>query len=109
MLRMITGENCRHRAPLLHNMHAERKRLFVDMLGWRLKVVGDEERDEWDTPDAEYLVLEGDEPCEHLASLRLLRTDRCARSRACACRAGDARATASRRAISWRARSSTMR
>lgn len=76
MLRLIKGPDCDAHRALLHGMFADRKRLFVDMMGWKLKVEDGEERDDWDDGDAEYLILEGPEPGQHLASLRLLRTER---------------------------------
>ncbi len=55
-------------------MFAARKRVFVDMLHWDLPVLEDlYEVDQFDTPDAEYLILLGDEG-EHRASARLLRS-----------------------------------
>ena len=53
-------------------MFAARKRVFVDRLQWDLPVLEDlYEVDQFDTPDAEYLILLGDEG-EHRASARLL-------------------------------------
>ncbi len=55
-------------------MFAARKRVFVDMLHWDLPVLDDMyEIDQFDTPDAEYLILLGDKG-EHRASARLLPT-----------------------------------
>ena len=76
MLRLITAKNRDAHCELLHAMHRDRKRLFVDLLRWKLDVADGEERDGWDDDHAEYLVLEGATPGEHLASLRLLPTDR---------------------------------
>jgi len=54
-------------------MFAERKRLFVDLLGWDVPVVdGCFEVDQFDGDDAVYLIAgDGD---EHMGSLRLLPT-----------------------------------
>lgn len=57
-------------------MFAARKRVFVDLLRWELPVVSERyEIDQFDTPDAAYLVLEG-EAGKHRASARLLPTSR---------------------------------
>lgn len=62
--------------PSLRVMFEARKRVFVDLLRWDVPVVGEKyEVDEFDTPDAEYLVLT-DALGAHRASTRLLRTDR---------------------------------
>lgn len=59
--------------PLAAAMFAERKRLFVDLLGWEVPVVdGRYEIDQFDGAGAIYLIAaEGD---EHQGSLRLLPT-----------------------------------
>lgn len=55
-------------------MFTARKRVFVDMLRWDLPVLEDMyEIDQFDTPDAEYLILLGDGG-DHRASARLLPT-----------------------------------
>ena len=60
----------------LRGMFAARKRVFVDLLRWDLPVLIDKyEIDQFDTPDAVYLVLT-DRDGAHRASARLLRTDR---------------------------------
>jgi len=57
-------------------MFEARKRVFVDLLKWDVPVLdGRFEVDQFDTPDAVYLVL-ADERANHRASARLLRTDR---------------------------------
>lgn len=57
-------------------MFAARKQVFVDLLKWDLPVLADEfEVDQFDTPDAEYLILMGEDG-RHRASTRLLPTDR---------------------------------
>lgn len=56
-------------------MFAARKRVFVDLLKWGVPVLdGLYEVDEFDTPDATYLILVG-EGGRHRASARILRTD----------------------------------
>lgn len=57
-------------------MFEARKRVFVDILRWDVPVLcGRYEVDQFDTPDAQYLVLTS-EAGEHRASARLLLTDR---------------------------------
>lgn len=62
--------------PALRAMFEARKRVFVDLLKWDVPVLaGKYEVDQFDTVDATYLMLV-DEDAGHLASTRLLRTDR---------------------------------
>lgn len=62
--------------PALGSMFAARKRVFVDLLKWDVPVLGGiYEIDQFDTPDATYLILAG-EGAIHRASARILRTDR---------------------------------
>lgn len=62
--------------PALQAMFAARKRVFIDLLGWDVPVLaGRYEVDQFDNPDATYLVLT-DDRVRHRASARLLRTDR---------------------------------
>jgi acyl-homoserine lactone synthase len=57
-------------------MFAARKSVFVDLLKWSVPVIGGlYECDELDSPDATYLIL-ADAGGRHLASARLLPTDR---------------------------------
>lgn len=59
----------------LRAMFSARKRVFVDLLKWDVPVLaGAYELDQFDSPDATYLVLT-DEEGGHRASTRLLRTD----------------------------------
>lgn len=61
--------------PALRAMFEARKRVFVDLLKWDIPVLdGTYEIDQFDTPDASYLVLT-DGGGRHRASARLLRTD----------------------------------
>jgi N-acyl-L-homoserine lactone synthetase len=65
-----------HSAPALRTMFEARKRVFVDLLKWDVPVLADRyEIDQFDTPDAEYVILT-DGQANHRASARLLRTDR---------------------------------
>lgn len=60
----------------LRAMFAARKEVFVDLLKWDLPTLaGAYEIDQYDDPDAEYLILL-DTDGRHRASARLLRTDR---------------------------------
>lgn len=59
----------------LRVMFEARKRVFVDLLKWNVPVLNERfEIDQFDTPDATYLVLTDDDG-NHRASARLLRTD----------------------------------
>jgi N-acyl-L-homoserine lactone synthetase len=60
----------------LRSMFAARKRVFVDLLKWDVPVLeGQYELDQFDNEHAVYLILR-DEAGQHLASARLLPTDR---------------------------------
>lgn len=61
--------------PILKSMFEARKRVFVDLLKWDVPVLGKRyEIDQFDTPDATYLILAAARG-KHRASARLLRTD----------------------------------
>lgn len=62
------------RADLAQELFAFRKKLFVDELGWDLKVDGDSERDQFDTPDAVHCALLRDR--QVIGSFRAVRCDR---------------------------------
>lgn len=76
MITVHTG-NCPTQCRLaLRPMFEDRKRLFVDLLGWQVPVVADEyEIDRFDTVRAVYLV-DRDDSDPHLGSMRLLPTER---------------------------------
>jgi acyl-homoserine lactone synthase len=58
-------------------MHHDRKRVFIDQLGWRLPTVGSWlEVDEFDNEYTVYLIACSAEDDRHLASVRLLPTTR---------------------------------
>jgi acyl-homoserine lactone synthase len=57
-------------------MYEDRKSVFVDLLKWDVPHDGRRERDQFDDRSAEYLIVTEPSTSEHLASLRLLRTDR---------------------------------
>lgn len=76
MVHVVTKANKRRFAAEVDEMYRHRKRVFVDWLKWNIPVVnGTHEIDQFDTDDAVYL-LETDERGHHLASIRLLATDR---------------------------------
>lgn len=74
MLSIVNRSNRDCKGELLRSMHIDRKRIFVDWLGWEIPHVGGLEIDEFDDESAEYLILE-DAKEGHLGSVRLLRTD----------------------------------
>ena len=59
---------------LIRQMHADRKKVFVDLLRWRIPHSDDLEQDGFDNDDAEYLILREPGSGDHVASLRLLPT-----------------------------------
>jgi acyl homoserine lactone synthase/acyl-homoserine lactone synthase len=76
-------QNTLEQAPLapdaaaLRAMYAARKEVFIDLLKWDLPVLaGAYEIDQFDNPDAEYLILLDPDDGRHRASARLLQTDR---------------------------------
>ena len=74
---LTSSQSVPHKShPALRSMFEARKRVFVDLLKWDVPVLdGRFEVDQYDTPEAVYLVL-ADESSNHRASARLLRTDR---------------------------------
>jgi N-acyl-L-homoserine lactone synthetase len=60
---------------LLHGMFVDRKRLFIDLLGWDVPVAGAHEIDQFDDAHAHYLIAVGADG-GHIGSLRLLPTTR---------------------------------
>lgn len=75
MLHIFHPRETRDDDPILRAMFAARKSVFVDLLQWDVPVVaGNYEVDQFDGPEATYLVL-ADAAGAHLGSARLLRTD----------------------------------
>lgn len=73
MVHLLQG--CSLVDPRLSSMFADRKRLFVDLMGWDVAVVDDRyEIDQFDGPDATYLIAAAGD--EHIASMRLLAGER---------------------------------
>ena len=76
MLHLIERTRPHLEDAVLRNMFEARRRVFVDLLGWDLPVLaGRYEIDQFDTPDAIYLVIT-DGQGAHCASARLLPTSR---------------------------------
>lgn len=74
MVHVVTSQARAHFAHALAGMHRDRKRVFVDRLGWDLPVVdGEMEIDQFDTDRAVYL-LALDRAGRHRGSVRLLPT-----------------------------------
>lgn len=75
---MIDLSTRAHNAPgdaALRAMFAARKQVFIDQLKWDLPVLADQyELDQFDTPDARYLILLDPHDLRHRASARLLPT-----------------------------------
>jgi N-acyl-L-homoserine lactone synthetase len=76
MVLLINQANRAAFPALVRDMHADRKRVFVDILRWDLPHDERGEYDRYDDDFAEYLVVQDRASGEHLASIRLLRTDR---------------------------------
>jgi acyl-homoserine lactone synthase len=76
MIRLINRDNIRACGTLVRAMHADRKRVFVDTLKWDIPHDEVVESDEFDDDYAEYLVVQDTQTGDHVASLRMLRTDR---------------------------------
>lgn len=75
-LTIVRGHAGRLEDPVLCAMFEARKRVFVDLLKWDVPVLaGRYEIDQFDDEHATYLVLAGRDGA-HLASARLLETDR---------------------------------
>lgn len=71
MVEHITARNRAEHLALLRGMHRDRKRIFVDWLGWDVPHTQDSEADSFDDDNAEYLVLTAQDG-SHLGSVRLL-------------------------------------
>ena len=76
MIRHMTIRDRKIYPELFRSMHEDRKRVFVDTLKWDLDHDGFCEQDQYDTADAQYLILRDEETSEHLGSVRLLPTIR---------------------------------
>lgn len=76
MVQLVTAENRRSHNDLVAQMFEDRKKIFVDLLKWDIPHDGRFEQDQFDDDAAEYLIVNDKDRGEHLASLRMLRTDR---------------------------------
>lgn len=75
MISVIHRHNRSEGKARLDAMHADRKAVFVDRLGWKLPVVdGRYEIDSFDTEHAVYLLAMSADGREHMGSVRLLPT-----------------------------------
>jgi len=73
MVDVITSNNRYKYAPLLDQMHRDRKTVFVDRLKWDIPVVdGQFEIDQFDTDAAIYLVATDPKRQRHMGSIRLM-------------------------------------
>ena len=76
MLIVETGHSASPGDLTLRAMFEDRKRVFVDLLGWDVPVLdGRFELDQFDNEAATYIII-ADEAGDHLGSARLLPTDR---------------------------------
>ncbi|QGP79413.1 acyl-homoserine-lactone synthase [Sphingobium sp. CAP-1] len=74
MIHVINKHPAADCEALLRSMFADRKRLFVDLLGWDVPVIdGQYERDQFDNAHTIYLIVP-EENGDHAASLRLFPT-----------------------------------
>jgi len=74
MVHVITSHDRDYFSGLLAHMHQDRRRVFVERLGWDLPAPeGEEEYDQFDTDEAIYLIA-ADRQGRHQASVRLLPT-----------------------------------
>jgi N-acyl-L-homoserine lactone synthetase len=76
MVFIVTAENRRWFEPDLQEMFQQRRRVFVEGLGWPLPLAGAMELDQYDADDVMYLLVKEDPGARLRASVRLLRTDR---------------------------------
>lgn len=76
MTDLSTRAQCAPGNAALRAMFAARKRVFIDLLKWDLPILaGEYELDQFDTPDAFYLILLDDDG-KHRASARLLPSEK---------------------------------
>jgi N-acyl-L-homoserine lactone synthetase len=76
MVFIVTAENRHFFESDLLEMHQQRRRVFVEGLGWPLPLNGAMELDQYDGEDVIYLLVKDDLNARLRASVRLLRTDR---------------------------------
>jgi N-acyl-L-homoserine lactone synthetase len=73
MTTIAMGSSQQLSLKVMNLMHEFRHEVFVKRLGWALRLVDGRERDEYDTPDAKYLVVR-DGPERVTACARMLPT-----------------------------------
>jgi acyl-homoserine lactone synthase len=76
MVFIVTAENRHCFESDLLEMYQQRRRVFVEGLGWPLPLNGAMELDQYDGEDVIYLLVKDDLNARLRASVRLLRTDR---------------------------------
>ena len=76
MVFIVNAENRHWFERDLLEMHQQRRRVFVEGLGWPLPLDGAMELDQYDGEDVIYLLVKDDPDARLRASVRLLRTDR---------------------------------
>ena len=76
MVFIVNAENRHWFERDLLEMHQQRRRVFVEGLGWPLPLDGAMESDQYDGEDVIYLLVKDDPGARLRASVRLLRTDR---------------------------------
>ena len=77
MVSVVTSDNQILYREVLETMHRDRKRIFIDQMKWDLPCCdGLHETDQFDTPDAIYLLAADPRTRAHLGSVRLLPTTR---------------------------------
>ncbi len=72
----VNSHNKSRHERVMDGMFRDRKRVFIDRLKWNVPAFGFYEIDQFDGDEAEYAVIceQGSE--KHLASMRILKTDR---------------------------------
>jgi acyl-homoserine lactone synthase len=76
MVFIVNAENRHLFGHDLLEMHRQRRRVFVDGLGWPLPLAGTVESDQYDADEVIYLLVKDELHGRLRASVRLLRTDR---------------------------------
>jgi N-acyl-L-homoserine lactone synthetase len=74
MIQHVRRADARQLHRLFDKMHIDRKRVFVDSLKWDIPHDGAREVDQYDTDEADYLILRDRMSGDHLGSVRLLPT-----------------------------------
>lgn len=72
MIQVTKAPNEPLQDALFQTMFADRKQVFVDLLKWDVPALGAYEIDQFDTPDAQYLIATDGQAGVHRGSVRLL-------------------------------------